>query len=149
MPSQTELDLNANLSKEIIEELTTIAVERGVQLGELVKSAVENFVDDVGVKPPEADEIIQKLRKVRRKFNEFNVVQLSLVGSVARGCAKRGSDIDLVAKFHGSMGLSKIGGARKLAKSTIGEEFKIDLLPIGSLKSHVYESAMNDAICIF
>ena len=150
MSNLSELDLNiTNIPSGIIEEFTTIAVERGVKQDELAKTAIVSFVEAAGVIPPVADEIVEKLRRAQREFNNFNVIHLSLAGSIARGSAKRGSDIDLVATFKGSMGISKIGGARELAESILGKKHKIDFLPASSLKPHVYESVLKDAINIF
>ena len=115
----------------------------------IVLGILENFVEDNGIQPPSVKVIISKLCKQRDSFINAKVKHLRLFGSVARVEAGKGSDIDLMADFGGSVELSNIIEARMIAEKSIGREYKIDLVAKYKLKVEVIEAALNEGIEIF
>ncbi|MDP3072767.1 MAG: nucleotidyltransferase domain-containing protein [Opitutaceae bacterium] len=75
-----------------------------------------------GAVPPPADEIARRLEPFCRAHG---IVRLDIFGSVARGDARPGSDIDLIATFREIPGLRYFGMERELAR-LLGR--RVDLL---------------------
>ena len=63
--------------------------------------------------PPSVEEIARRLAPYCRAHG---IVRLDVFGSVARGDARRGSDIDLIATFREIPGLHYFGMERELAR---------------------------------
>ena len=72
--------------------------------------------------PPSAEEIARRLEPFCRVHG---IVRLDVFGSVARGDARPGSDIDLIATFREIPGLRYFGMERELAR-LLGS--RVDLL---------------------
>jgi predicted nucleotidyltransferase len=74
--------------------------------------------------------ILRKLRHQRRLFQRYGVKKLEIFGSVARGEAKRGSDVDVIATFSKNPGLRIVELHREL-ESSLG--VPVDLLDAQSV----------------
>ena len=114
-----------------------------------VLQLIEHFVEENGVKPPKAEEIVSKLRKARKSFVEANLKHLTLFGSVARGNAENGSDIDIMADFGGYVEISVLTAASTIAEKTLGTQYKVDFVEKYGLKKEVIKSVRNEGIEIF
>ena len=151
MQSDDNRKVSTKLTLQKYQVLKDIAAERGLPVEDVVNIAVSEYVDAQGLVPPTATEIIQKLKPLKPKFEREEVIHLSLFGSVARGEARRGSDIDLVAEFKNGWGagLFRLGRLDELVENAIGEGFKIDLVPYHFLPPPIQEAANSHAIKIF
>ncbi len=149
MKAEELVDYSISLPAEYLEELKQFSAERGKSSKLLAGEIIADYIKKTGAKPPPADQIIEKLKHAQSKFKSENVIHLSLFGSVARGDAHYGSDIDLVAEYDCGVGIMKWGRTKKIAKEVLGEKYKIDLVPSKSLKKEIRESAMRDAVKIF
>ena len=149
MKAEELVDYSISLPAEYLEELKQFSAERGKSSKLFAGEIITDFIKKTGVKPPTADQIIEKLKQAQSEFEAENVTHLSLFGSVARGDAHYGSDIDLVAEFDCGVGVKKWGRTKKIAIEVLGEKYKIDLVPSKSLKREIRESAMKDAVIIF
>ncbi len=82
--------------------------------------------------PPSISEITRRLRRVCRRHG---IVALDVFGSVARGEARPGSDVDLIAKFHRVPGLDFV---------TVIEEMEVVLgVPVDLLLFEDIEEMTN------
>ena len=144
-----EIEFPIKLPQNHLDGLYETVKDCGSHPRSIVLGILENFVDDNGIQPPAANVIISNLYKQRSSFKDTKVKHLRLFGSVARGAAGKGSDIDLMADFGGSVELSNIIEARMIAEKSIGREYKIDLVAKFKLKVEVIEAALNEGIEIF
>lgn len=149
MTNKKLVEYPIKLSAKYLEELKQFSAEQGKSPKVLAGEIITNYIIKTGTKPPPAEEIIQKLKQARSEFESENVIHLSLFGSVARGDAHYGSDIDLLAEYDCGVGITKWGRTEKIAKKVLGEKYKVDLVPAKSLKNEIRESAIKDAIEIF
>ena len=144
-----DIEFPIKLPQNHLDGLNETVKDCGSHPRSIVLGILENFVDDNGIQPPAVKVIISKLHKQRSSFNDSKVKHLRLFGSVARGEAGKGSDIDLMADFGGSVELSNIIEARMLAEKSIGREYKIDLVAKYKLKDEIIDVAQSEGIEIF
>ena len=78
-----------------------------------------------------------------------NVDHLILFGSIARGEADRGSDIDLMAEISGKVRVSNLNKIEKIIEKSLGRKYKFDVVVKSWLKPEVIESALNEGLLIF
>ena len=149
MKAEELVDYSISLPAEYLEELKQFSAERGKSSKLFAGEIITDFIKKTGVKPPTADQIIEKLKQAQSEFEAENVTHLSLFGSVARGDAHYGSDIDIVAEYDCGVGIMKWGRTKKIAKKVLGEKYRVDLVPIKSLKKEVQEAVLRDAVKIF
>jgi len=93
--------------------------------------------------------VVRTLRMHEPELRAAGIVHLRLFGSVARGEATAGSDIDLMADFDRSKRLTlvKLGNAHSLLSNILGA--KVDLSLSSSMKENVRDRAMREAILAF
>ena len=70
--------------------------------------------------------LLMRLRRSRRLFPRYGVKKLEIFGSVARGEAKRGSDVDLIATFNKTPGLFGLVEFQRELEKALG--VPVDLL---------------------
>jgi len=93
--------------------------------------------------------VIAKLCEHEPELKAAGIVRLSLFGSVARGDASSGSDVDLVAEFDDSRQFSlldMVGLENRLA-DILG--VPVDLTPARAMKDQVRERAAREAVLAF
>lgn len=79
--------------------------------------------------------------------NKYQIKYLGLFGSMARGDAKSGSDIDLLVKFDGknTVGLFKLAQIQEEFEKRLGR--KVDL--VTKMNKHIKPVAMKDLQTIY
>jgi predicted nucleotidyltransferase len=85
---------------------------------------------------PSADDVLATLRACEADLRAAGVTRLSLFGSVARGDAEPGSDVDLAVEFDPAARVSLLGlvGLRQRIEDILG--YKVDLVaePVDSAR---------------
>ena len=91
---------------------------------------------------PDSKEIWEKLRTLRPALGQWNITRLRVFGSVARGTAGPDSDVDLIADFSVTPGLSFFS-----AQAWIEEHLKrpVDLHTVGGLQPQIKPTILNEA----
>ena len=74
----------------------------------------------------------------------LGVASLALFGSVARGEAEDGSDVDLLVEFSRPVGLFEFLEVKEYLESIIGRE--VDLVPKDSLKPRIRDEVLAEAV---
>jgi addiction module HigA family antidote len=102
-----------------------------------------------GVLRIDADDVLDRLRASENELRKAGIERLYLFGSIARGEARAGSDVDLFYEPSPAarIGLLTLQKIRKRIEDILG--LKADLVPADSLRPHVRENAGRDAIRIF
>jgi predicted nucleotidyltransferase len=95
------------------------------------------------------DDVIRRLRRHARRLRAGGIAHLSLFGSVARGEASRGSDIDVLVQLDGRKirDMLDYAGVVGLVEDIVGAP--VDVARRERLRPHVAPSAMRDEIRVF
>jgi predicted nucleotidyltransferase len=93
--------------------------------------------------------VIAKLREHAPELKAAGIVHLRLHGSLARGAATAGSDLDLIAEFDATKHLSLLDmiGLENRLSDLLGA--CVDLSPQHTLKQHVAERAARESVPAF
>ncbi|HUB07597.1 MAG TPA: nucleotidyltransferase family protein [Myxococcales bacterium] len=90
------------------------------------------------------EEIIGVLRQHAADLAREGVRSLALFGSVARGTASAGSDIDLLVEFERPVGLFAFVGLQQRLTELLGRP--VDLVPRDGLKPRLRAAILSEAI---
>ena len=92
------------------------------------------------------EEVARKLKEMRDELQHFGVDAVFLFGSVARGEAASGSDLDLLLDFSpdARIGLFDLARLNRLLKERLG--CKIDLVPRDSLHPALKDRIQAESI---
>ena len=95
------------------------------------------------------DRAIQTLREHEKELRAAGIVRIRLFGSTARGDARDGSDIDLMADFDKSKRLTlvSIGSIQERLTRMLGAE--VDLTSPEWMKQPIRDSALEEAVVAF
>jgi predicted nucleotidyltransferase len=95
------------------------------------------------------EHVIAKLREAEPELKTAGIVHLRLHGSVARGEAGPGSDVDLIADLDATRSFSLLDmvGLEIRLSDLLG--IPVDLAPSKMLKEPVRERAMREAVLAF
>jgi predicted nucleotidyltransferase len=96
---------------------------------------------------PARKEVITQLKRLKKELAErYDVREISLFGSVARGDADSGSDIDLLVEFGEKADLFTYVGLWQYLEDTFGT--KVDLVSKNALKGEMREKVMQDLVTV-
>jgi predicted nucleotidyltransferase len=90
--------------------------------------------------------VLRQLRDRADDLRARGIASLSVFGSVARGDARRGSDIDLLAGLYPSAQLSLVGLSWLRAELSELLGAAADLVELGALRPGVCEAAEGEAV---
>ncbi|MFP5286312.1 MAG: nucleotidyltransferase family protein [Thermoanaerobaculia bacterium] len=90
------------------------------------------------------DDVLATLAAHREELRQFDVTSLRLFGSVARGEASPGSDVDLLVSFRKTPTFSGYMKLRIFLEDLLGR--KVDLITESGLRDRVRPSVERDAI---
>lgn len=93
---------------------------------------------------PERDQVLAVIRAHRPELLALGVRSLRLFGSVARGDAHVGSDVDLLVEFDGLYSLFDLCRAEEALAGWLG--FRVDLVPALQLRHEIQAEVERDAI---
>ncbi len=138
--------LSVRLPETTRDRLKAEAAARGETVQSLVGGLVERFLADQAQTPPSLGAVMTQLRAQAPRLKERGITALWVFGSVARGDAHPGSDIDLMADIDPAKPLSLVGVASLRAELSglLGAE--ADLVERAILRPAVLETADRDAV---
>ncbi len=153
--SQAELAFRAGVAQSVIS-----AYEAGRRqpslptLAKLVDAAGCDLVVDIQHQPPQLSRLSGPVgRQVRRKRRDlvaaaaaFDVTNLRVFGSVARGEDGPDSDLDLLVDLPPDMGLLALGRVQAELEGILGT--KVDLVPASDLKPVVRVRAERELVAL-
>lgn len=93
------------------------------------------------------NEILSLLNAHKTALEEFQVKSLLLFGSVARNEANAESDVDLLVEFEQTIGLFTFVRLQRYLETILG--CKVDLGTPDSLKGHLREAVLQEAVRVF
>jgi predicted nucleotidyltransferase len=89
-------------------------------------------------------QITETLKAHRRMLGELGIRSVSLFGSVARGEAGVGSDIDLLVEFDRPVGLFHFARARRELSAILGHP--VDLVTREALRPEFRDRILKEAV---
>jgi predicted nucleotidyltransferase len=92
------------------------------------------------------DEALQRLRASRARLDAFPIERLAVFGSVARGEAGEGSDVDILVEFEPGARVGLFEFAR--LQRTLGEILgcKVDLVTPDALRQEMRAQILQEAV---
>jgi len=99
--------------------------------------------------PPKRQDVVKAILRIEAGLRVEGVGHVDLFGSVARGDAKAGSDVDILieAKPGARIGLLEQAGLQEALAKAIGH--KVDLVQRQDLRKELRAQALRDAIRVF
>jgi predicted nucleotidyltransferase len=131
------------------DRLAALAAARGESVAGLIDALVQRFVADKMTPPQHLDNVVRTLRSHEPKLRERGVTALWVFGSVARGEAVAGSDVDLLAELEPKSGMSLVGLASLRAVVSEWLGVAADVLEAGTLKPAARVTAEREAVRVF
>ncbi len=89
-------------------------------------------------------QVLDRLRDHHAELAAMGVGSLALFGSVARGEATAGSDVDLLVEFGVPVGLFEYFAVKDRLEEILG--VRVDMVTPGGLKPGIRERVMSEAI---
>ena len=90
-------------------------------------------------------DVLRRLRAAMPELRRrFGVRTLSIFGSVARGEAEEGSDVDVLVEFDGQVGLFHLTRLRRHLVELLGRQ--VDLGTPASLRPGIRRAALDEAV---
>ena len=145
MPSPSAAFLSVRLPPAVRDRLKASAAARGETVQGLVGSLVQRFLAEESP-APELAHVLKLLRAQRAHLTRQGVTGLWVFGSVARGEARPGSDVDLLATFDPQARLSLVGLASLRAELSDLLGVPADLVADEALHPAVRAQAEHEAV---
>ncbi len=90
------------------------------------------------------EQVLERLSGQKSALREFKVASISIFGSVARGEAQDGSDVDVLVEFSEPVGLFHFVRLKRFFEELLGA--RVDLVTPGALKAQLRERILSEAI---
>ena len=141
--------LSVRVPRETKRFIKQIAVEKGASVQDLIGGLVDEFIDRERAAKPTLADVVSRLRGAKAEIKSLGVAHIDLFGSIVRGEAQGGSDIDLVAEFKDrrGMSLSKFASLRMKLEDILG--YDVDLAERSMLRGGVKRNYNRDALRVF
>ena len=141
--------LSIRVPKETKLSIKQIAVDRGATVQDLVGGLVDGFIARESRDIPSLADAVNRLRGAKAGLEDLGVAHIDLFGSIVRGEAHGGSDIDLVVEFvqRRGMSLSKFASLRSKLEDILG--YQVDLAERRMLRGEVRREYQRDALRVF
>lgn len=129
--------------------LKEIAARRGVSVQALMNRFVDETLGAEGAAAPSLAGTIRRLRAIAPELRAQGVERLWVFGSVARGEARAGSDVDLCAEFRprSRLSLVRLGAIQQRLEAALGA--KVDFGDRRDLAPAVAVEAARDGVEVF
>lgn len=92
----------------------------------------------------ERDQILALLKSRKRQLKKYGIHSLSIFGSVARGEARKNSDVDILVDFEKPVGLFEYARLKMYLEGVLGRE--VDLVTPEALRKELREDILREAI---
>jgi uncharacterized protein len=90
------------------------------------------------------EEVLHTLKEHGSELGNFGVRSLSIFGSVARGTARKTSDVDILVEFNRPVGLFEFARLKLHLEKLL--QRKVDLVTPDAVRKEMRETIMREAI---
>lgn len=141
--------LSARVPSAMRDRVKALAASRGASVQQIVAGLVENWLEREDYAAPLLADVVVSLRARHADLRARGVDALWVFGSVARGNARRDSDVDLLVRFDPGKKISMtgFGSLREDLAAALGRP--VDLAEIDMLLPEIAEAARRDGVQIF
>jgi predicted nucleotidyltransferase len=141
--------LSFRLPVETRDRVKAAAARRGQSVQELLGGLVDDLLRVEGREPPSLSDVLRRLRRENAQLRQQGVAKLWLFGSIVRGEARAGSDIDIIAEFDPAarVSLTAVARLRQDLAEILG--MPVDLAEWRTLRPAVRRTAEQDAVLVF
>lgn len=148
MPDQPAF-LSIRVPPPVRNRVKALAARRGESVQDLMGRWVERLLAEEDPTAPDLPTILRTLRARRADLESVGVQSLWVFGSVARGEALPGSDVDLVATFRpdAKVSLTAVARLREELSAWLGRP--VDLSEWRLMAGPVLDEARRDAVQVF
>ena len=146
MPVAEPAVLSLTLPEATRDRLEAAASARGETVQEVVGTLVDRFLETGNVPPPSLASVVRVLREHRTLLAERDVAALWIFGSIVRGKAAPGSDIDLMAEFDPAARVSLVSIASLRANLSDLFGLTVDLVERSALRPAIRDVAEREAV---
>lgn len=95
-------------------------------------------------RPPTLEEVRRKKSEILRLAAEANVHNVRLFGSVARGDATEGSDVDFLVDAGEGCSLFDLGGLLMDLRDLLG--YEVDVVTANGLRERIKDRVLREAV---
>jgi uncharacterized protein len=140
--------MNVSLTPEL-ERFVREKVASGLynNASEVVREALRAMHAKPADVPPEKRDVAAAIRAIEPELREAGVKGLRLFGSVARGQAGPGSDVDVLIETDPRFGLLDQAGVQETLGRVLGR--KVDVVLARGLRKEIKPSVLMDAERVF
>jgi predicted nucleotidyltransferase len=141
--------LSVRVPESVRNRVKAVAAQRGERLQDLVGGLIERFLEEAERRPPELGDVLRRLRAVETSLRGRGIVALWVFGSVARGDAHPGSDVDLAIDFmpDAKPSLFEIVRIKEDVETALG--CSVDIGERSALTERVAADAERDLVRVF
>lgn len=136
--------LSVRLPEATRDRLRSVAAAQGQTMQSLVGNLVDRFLAGQGVAPPALAAVLRAVRAQAGHLRQRGLTGLWVFGSVARGDARPGSDIDLFATLDARVSLVGLASLRAGLSDLLG--VPADLVERDALPPAIRTAAERDAV---
>lgn len=90
------------------------------------------------------EEILQVLKEHSSELKKLDVHSLAIFGSVARGTARKTSDVDILVEFSRPIGLFEFARLKLHLEKLLGR--RVDLVTPDAIRKEMRETILREAI---
>ncbi len=141
---QTPAFLSVRLPEATRDRLRSAAAAQGQTMQSLVGGLVDRFLAEQGTAPPALAAVLRMVRDQAARLRQQGITGLWVFGSVARGDARPGSDIDLFATLDTHVSLVGLASLRAELSDLLGTP--ADLVERDAMRPAVRAAAERDAV---
>ena len=138
------------ISDHLKRDLNALAIQKGMQVQELLELAVKDYLNSEQKPPPDRGSVIRCIKGLEIDMRQDGIANVYLFGSVATGQEHCKSDIDIAADFGSKApSMIKISKWKHRIEAHLGGAHKVDLVPLKQMREEVMKDAAKNMIKIF
>jgi predicted nucleotidyltransferase len=141
--------LSVRVPPALRRRIKQLAAQRQTSVQELVRQAIEDLLREADKSPPDLAETLVTLRAHADRLREQGLRHLYVFGSIVRGEAHGGSDIDIAVDIdpEADFSLLDLIGVQQMTEDLLG--WPTDVVERRSLKRFVRPEVEREAVTVF
>jgi hypothetical protein len=139
------MPLTLNIDPPHVTNLKRHAKKLGLSASRLVTEFIDGLTTETP--PPSLGRTIKTLRQHRHELANKGLLNIAVIGSVARGEERPGSDTDLLVKVSDDMSAFRLAGLQSELRELLGA--KVDVVTLEEFKGSFDRTVQEDVIVAY